>query len=124
MFIDEPEISLHPLWQQKVLDYYKAMFTDAAGVQTSQIFCVTHSPFVIHSNRRRDDKVIVMKRALTAESRFLTSRSTTAATLSLRSKMRSQSRTSLRKFRPSISKGRLMKSISERLQKYLATTSG
>lgn len=63
VFIDEPEISLHPLWQQKVLDYYKAMFTDAAGVQTSQIFCVTHSPFVIHSNRRRDDKVIVMKRA-------------------------------------------------------------
>lgn len=63
VFIDEPEISLHPLWQQKVLDYYKAMFTDATGAQTSQIFCVTHSPFVIHSNRRRDDKVIVMKRA-------------------------------------------------------------
>lgn len=41
VFIDEPEISLHPLWQQKVLDYYKAMFTDATGVQTSQIFCVT-----------------------------------------------------------------------------------
>lgn len=63
VFIDEPEISLHPLWQQKVLDYYKAMFTNSTGVQTSQIFCVTHSPFIIHSDRRRDDKVIVMKRA-------------------------------------------------------------
>ena len=63
VFIDEPEISLHPTWQQKVMDYYKAMFTDSSGRQTSQIFCVTHSPFVIHSDRRRDDKVIVLRRA-------------------------------------------------------------
>lgn len=63
VFIDEPEISLHPAWQQKVMDYYKAMFTDSSGKQTSQIFCVTHSPFVIHSDRRRDDKVIVLRRA-------------------------------------------------------------
>lgn len=62
VFIDEPEISLHPAWQQKVMDYYKAMFTDSLGVQTSQIFCVTHSPFVIHNDHRKNDKVIVLKR--------------------------------------------------------------
>lgn len=62
VFIDEPEISLHPTWQQKVMDYYKAMFTDSLGRQTSQIFCVTHSPFIVHNDRRRDDKVIVLKR--------------------------------------------------------------
>lgn len=62
VFIDEPEISLHPTWQQKVMDYYKAMFTDSSGSQTSQIFCVTHSPFVVHNDRRRDDKVIVLRR--------------------------------------------------------------
>ena len=28
VFIDEPEISLHPKWQMKVMDYYKGIFTD------------------------------------------------------------------------------------------------
>ena len=62
VFIDEPEISLHPTWQSKIMDYYKSIFTDDTGVQTSQIFAVTHSPFVIHNNRRRNDKVIVLTR--------------------------------------------------------------
>lgn len=59
VFIDEPEISLHPNWQEKIMDYYKSIFTHK-GVQTSQIFAVTHSPFVIHNNSRRDDKVIIL----------------------------------------------------------------
>lgn len=62
VFIDEPEISLHPEWQEKIMDYYKAMFTNTSGVQTSQIFVVTHSPFIIHSKRRFNDKVIVLSR--------------------------------------------------------------
>lgn len=62
VFIDEPEISLHPTWQTKIMDYYKSIFTDNNGVQTSQIFAVTHSPFVIHNDRRRNDKVIVLTR--------------------------------------------------------------
>ena len=32
------------------------------GKQTSQIFAVTHSPFVIHNDTRRDDKVIILSR--------------------------------------------------------------
>lgn len=62
VFIDEPEISLHPDWQKRVMDYYKAMFTDASGRQTSQIFCVTHSPFVVHKENRCNDKVVVLAR--------------------------------------------------------------
>lgn len=62
VFIDEPEISLHPVWQQKVLDYYKGIYTDNDGKQTSQLFVVTHSPFIIHNQNRKNDKVIVMKR--------------------------------------------------------------
>ena len=62
VFIDEPEISLHPVWQKKIMDYYKGIFTNAEGVQTSQIFAVTHSPFVIHNENRKNDKVIVLKR--------------------------------------------------------------
>ena len=62
VFIDEPEISLHPIWQKKIMDYYKGIFTNAEDVQTSQIFAVTHSPFVIHNENRKNDKVIVLKR--------------------------------------------------------------
>lgn len=62
VFIDEPEISLHPVWQKKIMDYYKGIFTNAEGVQTSQIFAVTHSPFIIHNENRMNDKVIVLKR--------------------------------------------------------------
>ncbi len=62
VLIDEPEISLHPLWQEKIMDYYKGIFTDDSGNQTSQIFVVTHSPFLIHNEHRKNDKVIVLMR--------------------------------------------------------------
>lgn len=62
VFIDEPEISLHPNWQMKIMDYYKEIFTNSEGIQTSQIFAVTHSPFVIHNNNRKNDKVIILVR--------------------------------------------------------------
>ncbi|WP_304809239.1 MULTISPECIES: AAA family ATPase, partial [Erysipelotrichaceae] len=61
VFIDEPEISLHPTWQMKVMDYYKGIFTKD-GAQTSQIFAVTHSPFIIHNDNRLNDKVLVLSR--------------------------------------------------------------
>lgn len=62
VFIDEPEISLHPKWQMKIMDYYQNIFTDKNGIQTSQIFAVTHSPFIIHNENRKRDKVIVLDR--------------------------------------------------------------
>ena len=55
VFIDEPEISLHPKWQMKIMDYYKGIFTDESGQQTSQIFAVTHSPFIIHNDNRSNN---------------------------------------------------------------------
>lgn len=61
-FIDEPEISLHPDWQIKILDYYKQLLTNNLGEQVSQLFVVTHSPFIIHNDRRANDKVIVLYR--------------------------------------------------------------
>ncbi|MBQ8803655.1 MAG: AAA family ATPase [Tyzzerella sp.] len=62
VFIDEPEISLHPTWQKKIMDYYKGIFTNENGLQTSQIFTVTHSPFIVHNENRKNDKVIVLTR--------------------------------------------------------------
>lgn len=61
-FIDEPEISLHPDWQIKILNYYKQLLTNDLGKQVSQLFVVTHSPFIIHNDLRANDKVIVLYR--------------------------------------------------------------
>lgn len=62
VFIDDPEISLHPNWQMKIMDYYKGIFKSIEGKQTSQIFAVTHSPFIIHNGNRCNNKVIVLSR--------------------------------------------------------------
>ncbi len=62
VLIDEPEISLHPRWQLKVLNFYKKLFTDDAGKQISQVFVATHSPFIIHNGNRYNDKIVVLER--------------------------------------------------------------
>lgn len=62
VLIDEPEISLHPVWQQKILQYYRNLFTDSKGKQTSQMFIATHSPFIIHNPNRYNDKVVILSK--------------------------------------------------------------
>src|SRR5690606_78649 len=46
IMIDEPELSMHPRWQQNILQYYKSLFTEA-GNQLAQMFIATHSEYVI-----------------------------------------------------------------------------
>lgn len=46
VFIDEPELSMHPKWQRKILEYYTQLFT-TAGTQTAQMFFATHSEHVL-----------------------------------------------------------------------------
>lgn len=60
ILIDEPEISLHPKWQMKIIEFYKNLFLSEENKQTSQLFVVTHSPFVLHNEKRLNDKVIVL----------------------------------------------------------------
>ncbi|MHA8102725.1 AAA family ATPase [Aquirufa nivalisilvae] len=67
ILIDEPEISLHPNWQLKVLSFFKKLFTNNSGEQTSQIIISTHSPFIIHNANRNDDKIIVLQKDLTGK---------------------------------------------------------
>ncbi len=62
ILIDEPELSLHPKWQIKSLDFFKRLFIDIEGNQTSQIIISTHSPFIIHNPNRNKDKVVVLKK--------------------------------------------------------------
>ncbi|OYU79356.1 MAG: hypothetical protein CFE23_14400 [Flavobacterium sp. BFFFF1] len=67
ILIDEPEISLHPNWQLKVLSFFKKLFTNNSGEQTSQIIISTHSPFIIHNSNRNDDKVIILQKDSTGK---------------------------------------------------------
>lgn len=62
ILIDEPEISLHPVWQLKILSFFKKLFTNNDGEQASQIIVATHSPFIIHNANRSDDRVIVLQK--------------------------------------------------------------
>lgn len=62
ILIDEPELSLHPEWQKKILQFYKRLFTDENGNQTAQLFVATHSPFIVHNFSRYNDKVVVLNK--------------------------------------------------------------
>ena len=64
IMIDEPELSMHPLWQKKILQYYKNLFTDGNSHQTAQLFFASHSEAVISEALQNVDntKVIVLKR--------------------------------------------------------------
>ena len=64
IMIDEPELSMHPLWQKKILQYYKNLFIDGNSNQTAQLFFASHSEAVISEALQNLDntKVIVLKR--------------------------------------------------------------
>jgi len=46
IMIDEPELSMHPKWQRKILKYYKDLFTESS-IQKTQLFIATHSEHVL-----------------------------------------------------------------------------
>ncbi len=60
VLIDEPEISLHPLWQEKIFNYYTALFCDEQNNQTSQIFFASHSEYVLKSALQHNDSAILI----------------------------------------------------------------
>lgn len=62
VLIDEPELSLHPRWQIKILEFFRRIFENSEGSQRSQLFISTHSPFILHNDSRKNDKVIVLKK--------------------------------------------------------------
>lgn len=59
VLIDEPELSMHPLWQKKILNYYRGLFT-SGGIQTVQMIIATHSEYVIQSALKDQDDVLVI----------------------------------------------------------------
>ena len=59
ILIDEPELSLHPDWQEKILAFYVALLSDANG-KHPQIITATHSPFIVHG--AANAKTIVLEK--------------------------------------------------------------
>lgn len=59
VLIDEPELSMHPKWQEKILSYYRNLFTNG-GVQSTQIMFATHSNYVLKSALEDKDNVLVI----------------------------------------------------------------
>lgn len=58
IIIDEPEISMHPVWEEKIFDYYNNLFIDNR-IQTSQMFFATHSEHVLSSVLNKKDSLVI-----------------------------------------------------------------
>lgn len=58
VFIDEPEISMHPKWEEMIFEYYKNIFSEE-NVQTSQIFIATHSEHVLSNVLNYNDSLVI-----------------------------------------------------------------
>lgn len=57
--IDEPELSLHPRWQENILGYYDHIAAEEPG-KSNQLILATHSPFIVHGSPTA--KHIVLRR--------------------------------------------------------------
>lgn len=59
ILVDEPELSMHPKWQKKILDFYCSLFT-IDNRQMSQLIIATHSQYVISNALMDTDNVKVI----------------------------------------------------------------
>lgn len=57
--IDEPELSMHPLWQKKILSYYRNLFVSGTE-QMTQVIIATHSEYVLSSALEDSENVLVI----------------------------------------------------------------
>lgn len=59
ILVDEPELSMHPKWQQKILAYYKELFTKDNKLK-AQMFFATHSDHVLKAALSDNSKNLVI----------------------------------------------------------------
>lgn len=59
ILVDEPELSMHPKWQAKILKYYRDLFTNN-GIQSTQMIFSTHSEYVIRAALEDTNNVLVI----------------------------------------------------------------
>ena len=63
VFIDEPELSMHPKWQEKILQYYQNLFKRGDGTSRVQLFVASHSEMLLEAalEDKANTLVIVLK---------------------------------------------------------------
>lgn len=76
--IDEPELSMHPKWQQKVLKYYRSLF-NKNGSQDAQIIIATHSEYVLRSALEDRNNILII--VLSDDNGSIHSKNITAPTI-------------------------------------------
>lgn len=76
--IDEPELSMHPKWQQKILQYYRSLF-NKNGSQDVQMIIATHSEYVLRSALEDRDNVLII--VLSDDNARIHSKNITAPTI-------------------------------------------
>lgn len=76
--IDEPELSMHPKWQQKVLRYYRSLFNKSSS-QDAQIIIATHSEYVLRSALEDRNNVLII--VLSDDNGSIHSKNITAPTI-------------------------------------------
>ncbi len=62
VLVDEPELSLHPDWQKRILGFYQRLLPQSRD-RTTQLIVATHSPFIVHE--QVSAKVIVLRKSAT-----------------------------------------------------------
>lgn len=60
VLIDEPELSMHPMWQKRILQYYRGLFTTKDDSQTVQMIIASHSSYVIQEALKDQNDVLVI----------------------------------------------------------------
>lgn len=60
VYIDEPELSMHPKWQKKILKYYQDLFRNRDGSLRVQLFFASHSDFLLESALSDADNTLVI----------------------------------------------------------------
>ncbi|MGV8983895.1 AAA family ATPase [Clostridium sp.] len=58
ILIDEPELSLHPEWQQNILDFYRNIGNN------NQIIIATHSPHIVSSCKKEEIRVLIKEEGI------------------------------------------------------------
>ena len=56
--VDEPELSMHPKWEDKIFDYYRNLFIENQN-QTSQLFMATHSEHILEKVLSMNDSLVI-----------------------------------------------------------------
>ncbi len=59
VLVDEPELSMHPKWQSRILSFYRGLF-NKNGIQDVQMIIATHSEYVLREALEDLDNTLII----------------------------------------------------------------